>query len=98
MNINNENGASQGNIIITIFISLVIFWAVVYKVVPEGNWRISSESAMKEINIDHPEATFVKLQKNIISYSEVTVNEGSKKVTYCLDADIFGNCDIVPCE
>ena len=64
-----------------------------------GNEWYSESDVLRELKADHPKVErIVHTERNIWSYSVITVEEGGQRKTYLLDSNIFQNYRFHPAE
>ncbi|MFW9880764.1 MAG: type II secretion system protein [Candidatus Thorarchaeota archaeon] len=64
-----------------------------------GNYWYTEEGVERQLKIDHPNITRVlRTQRNVFSFSVITVEEDGRRVEYCLDTGIFFNYEFHDCS
>lgn len=101
MNKHSQKGYTLVELMIVIVaISIMFFGIIVPFVVVKNNAIFTDAGMTSQLIKERPSVKeVVKIQRNLFSYSVVTVRmQDGTTATICLDSDIFANYEFVSCE
>lgn len=89
---NNKSGYTLVEVLVVIVVIFVILGIGFVKAICQGNFWFTEEGALRELRADHPKVTeIMKIERNIFSYSVITVREDGEARNYDLDSNALFN-------
>lgn len=79
--------------IVIAIIGIIIFWGFIGCTIVKGNFWLTEDGVLKDLQINYPEVSeILRVNRNIFSYSEIYVeNEDGSRGTYELDTCVLFN-------